>query len=284
MYKKLFTLILVLVFVCSTYGDEYWDGEAGDGHWTSSLNWTGNAVPAYGENASVWNTGVNPVYIHSGQTGNAGVVVIGWTGQTNKLVIDGGTLNVSSYFEPGWHDGSNGQLEISSGSLNIDTMDLVLGNMGSGTLTMTGGVIDMKSSMFGLQIGSPFNGKSGDESNLLNLWGGTIYVRVSGPSFGLGLVMSGVGMEGICAAENYGKTARIDVTGGKMILDDIDGSVRDRIQGYINNGWIYSTDAELTPQVAWDGVGLTTLQAIPEPITIALFGLGSLALRRILRK
>ncbi len=100
-------------------GPVYWDGEAGDGLWTSVLNWNINALPGVDDDVAI-GTGSGTVTLTSGLHAAINALMC-----EADFVIDGGSLTIGAggaYF--------SGSLELVSGGLS--------GN-GTGELGVTGG-------------------------------------------------------------------------------------------------------------------------------------------------
>lgn len=79
--KRIFFFIVILLFVMRSYGAVItWDGDAGDGLWSSPANWSGDEAPAINDDVVIDNSIVAGSYTVSLPEGNIGFTV-------NSLVI-----------------------------------------------------------------------------------------------------------------------------------------------------------------------------------------------------
>lgn len=242
---------VMLSFVGSLSAGSWVGPAAGDGLWDTASNWS-SGVPGPGEDIYIeasWNQGKQPL-IQSGIDGVGGTLRMGSTNDTiSSLTINGGSLTLSSHFILGQGANSIVAIYMNGGSLTANS--LWSGNMQGwgmatqGTLYMTDGVV--------------------------NLIGEGLYVSRSSGASSLGVQLDG----GILnAASVFFGAGGMDITAGKLVLPL---SYEARIKDYIGKSW-------LTGYGSKDNVMITTVDntievtAIPEPITLSLFGIGAFAL------
>ncbi len=152
--------------------------------------------------------------------------------------------------------------DMSGGTITI-TNNFNVAMLGTGTFTMTGGVINIIN-------GKVRTNNNASSNGTLNLDGGTVYAN-------------GVYIRGLDPLYLGQSTGLINITQGKMVLNDLDGSVKTLVEGYVTGGGIKGYGfADLSHVlVSWDNVALkTTVTAVPEPATITLLGLAGLVLIR----
>lgn len=135
--------ILVLALVMSLMGISEaavvsWNGSA-DPFWSTPGNWGSGTVPTSTDTASI---GMVPGPVIA----NEGVVVdIIWVGSgraTADLTVDGGTLTTNKWVIVGIDTGSNGTINMKSGTFRINST-LLLGDReeGTGHVNLDGGVL-----------------------------------------------------------------------------------------------------------------------------------------------
>ncbi len=303
--KKLLVLALIAVLSISAFGVAY-DDANGTGRWDDPGNW-GGAVPTDADQAQ-FNVDGTVCLIDSATNAVTKRLRLNDTGIFNTLNMTGGTLTINNAattytgLSLGFNsEGGLGTMNMSGGTVTVANADvaaagLIVGKIGNGKLNMTGGTIDAKTTAY---VGKHnWQGAYGQ----IDLDGGTIIV---GSLF--------AGESGI-AAETY-----FNITDGTLIIEgDARSVISDYVLGtqYITNGgdvkaaddpnlngnaaWMsgYGVHAyeditggltptigagvlvELQPVAALGGQLGTVVTAIPEPATIALLGLGGLALIR----
>jgi hypothetical protein len=266
-------ILLMLALVSSAFGAAVyseWRGAEG-GDWFTASNWNNSIVPTAKDKPGVSDPNLSkggckafgslPYTITSpGITAGVTVACDQFTlGGTNggKLVIGGGTMNVSEYLTMGANAGENGVLYMNSGTINtgvfFNNAHLFIGQKGTGTVYMNGGTINLISVNPGNLRIADFNAAADGK---LYLNAGTIYAN--------DLLMP------------YAKAGSIDITGGVLKLIGNDTAV---VNGFITAGKIITSLENGTIQVSYDsGTNRTTVLAIPEPATICLLGFGVLGL------
>jgi hypothetical protein len=286
--RKLLLLISVLALAAyASAGTYYWDDGGGDDLWMTASNWDSDTLPVSGfsgDTARIFMAGTVNIRSQDLTAGSKECIVDGDSTGSATLNI-AGKLNAGHHVKMGFFESYNtGHIQIDGGTLLIENKDLVIGACGFGSLQMTDGYIDVQqvSGLYGVHIGSAFRTGYMSGGGHLDLWGGTI--NVAQTDRGVGLSMRGEGMDDASfQIPNMGRPGTMDITDGIMVLYDDDGSIRNRINGYIDSGWIYSTaGGGIVPWCTWDSsTNTTTLWAdIPEPATIALLGFGGLILLR----
>jgi len=162
--------ICLLVLISSNLsGEMFWDGEAGDGLWSTGLNWTGTegtpsdivptstdsvkalVVPGYGP--TIASPGAAVHYIDVGTWGWDGELTILSDGEltvsTNMFIAYGtgeaGIVKNNGSMSIGWDlyvgkDGA-GQIDMYDGSVDIAGYLRVGTGLGTGRINLTGGII-----------------------------------------------------------------------------------------------------------------------------------------------
>jgi len=181
-----------------------WNDNGPDSLWGTAENWSGNTLPTSKDMAKIDRL-PGPTVV--GDSAEADNIPVGTGSATGALTIAGGTLTTSRWLIVGYGPGSNGTINMESGTINVGT-HLYVGFDGLGTLNMTGGTITVTDL---LEIP-----KREEGTGHVDLHGGTVSAR-------------------IFLMRSTGSVGTMDITAGKLIVN---GDVREAVQGYIDNGWI----------------------------------------------
>jgi hypothetical protein len=179
-------------------------------------------------------------------------------GGIGTFTMDSGSLLITGHLYSGVTSGSNrwGAIYMNGGTVNVGS-DFVVG-MGAGTLDVHGWLY---------MIGGTINDT------------GTFTISGTANTVGEAYISGGTINAGNFAMRPIAGsgTAKLDVSGSGKIV--ITGDKVALIEGYIDNGWLYSGGVQQTDYSMVSLVGGNTVIA-PEPATLCLLGLGALSLIR----
>jgi hypothetical protein len=256
-------------FAVTTYTQ--WNGSgAGVGNWndsTWSVAWPHSATDSGGvmgnpNYKSGFKTNSYPDL--SAGTYSTDILVFGGSNATraNNLVLNGATINVSEYITLAAAATDNGVVTVNSGiintGVNYNNAQFYVTQLGTGVLNMEDGEIHVGLNYSG---NLSMTGTGVSSVGTLNLDGGVIYAND---------LLKGSG------------TANLIITDGFLVLNS---NRETEIAGYVTAGWLRTTNPGGSVMAAYDlDSGTTTVWATPEPATICMLGLGSLALLRRNRK
>jgi hypothetical protein len=181
-----------------------WDDGGPDHLWSTAANWSANTLPTLNDMAKIGQL-PGPTVANEGAVADTIPVADGST--TAAVTVAGGTLTTGRWLILGYGEGSDGTVNMASGTINVGT-HLYVGFDGLGTLNMNGGNITI-TDLFEIPKRALGTGQ-------VNLYGGTITTRI--------FLMRSVGSVGT-----------MDITAGTLMIDD---DQRAAVQGYIDNGWI----------------------------------------------
>jgi len=267
-YLITLALVLSLTGMASAAAKVNWDGGGADSLWTTVGNWAADVLPGTGEKAMI-NASKDALIDSTVAVTHAGVVA------EYGIDITGGSLTVNGWLGVTTGKGPVGsELNMSDGYVWTNAL-----NVGSaadnGDMTMSGGLIEAGLARLtgaayqpGLYLAKESAWGSGAVGSL-NMTGGTIV------AFTLGI--NDIGGSG--GKIEIANDAAILVKDTEFMFDG--ASVANDLYKYLDNGWITTSDGDRpdVQEVTYDGYTYTEL-TVPEPMTIALLGLGGLFLRR----
>ncbi len=235
MFRTLICLVS-FVLVLSLVGDVQaadviWTDAGPDHLWSTPTNWDTGTLPTPADTAQI-DMLPGPIIANEGAV-KVHEVSAGDT-SSGALTVDGGTLTTTEYIRVGRGAGSNGTLNMISGTITIGA-NLILGQKGHGTLNMAGGTITVGGT---LQIA-----RKPEATGHVNLDGGIIIAN------------------SIVMRRDVGSVGTMDVTAGTLIIN---GDALSNVQGFIDNGWITAYDGNGTLQLDYNVMneGQTTLTAL----------------------
>ena len=287
MCRKLFllvSLIVVLGLVSTASAGPIWVGTVSQA-WGTGGNWDTGLVPTAVDGPAVtWKNTDAALYnnvnrftpLISNEAAVGDKLNVGYTDGSAYLEMTGGSLTVgSSGFFMGNSDRQNlSQMDMSGGAFTVTGNDWRVGRRSIAEFNMTGGTLDVHKFKPGARTNDPAHNLVG--VTRLNLDGGLLdidyvafYQRVS--------------------VHLGGATMVIDATAGWQAATDIDIAIDNAVtSGQLKAYGVKSgtTVGGVTYSIvkSWEEVMGTktnlTVTAVPEPATIALLGLGGLALLR----
>ncbi|MBI9017071.1 MAG: hypothetical protein JEZ07_07420 [Phycisphaerae bacterium] len=230
--KSLHGIVTIIAMISVVaLGDRFTGADPDSDLWNAAANWSTNEIPQSNDWCEMTVDGTRCVIdaSHVGDDSAKGRgVYVGCYGGDNEMYMTGGELTCQ-YFNIGRGDA---------------------GSQSDGFFRMTDGLIHAISEVM---IPNQFNSGQGNISGQVDLWGGTI---ITDGFFLIGSRVSGA---------SHGGVGKMDVRAGTLIVN---GDSFDRIQGYINAGWItaYDGDGEFDLDYNERNAGKTTLTAFMQGI------------------
>lgn len=231
MFKKmtcLIALVLPLVMLNSASAQIMWDAGGYDDLWSNPANWSTDTIPTSIDPVSIDDPENTHCEIEDGITAVCETLRVGNGGATTNLDISGGSLTAAGAYVGVDSIGGHGILNMSGGLFS--TGSLQIGWAGTGTLNMTGGVIELSGNLV-------VPGRTG--TGTVNLLGGTIKASELRLTSELG---------------------SMNITTGTLILD---GNDIEKVQTFIADGWIttYKGQGKFNLDYNVTNEGKTTLSA-----------------------
>ena len=233
MCKKMICLIsLALPFVLlnSASGMIFWDDGGPDHLWSTVTNWSPDTIPTNIDPVSIDSPDNTHCEIEDGIIAECETLRVGNSSFTANLDIRGGSLTATGAYVGVDNAIGHGILNMSGGLFSTGSLQIGWG--GTGTLNMTGGVIELSDNLV-------VPGQTGTGS--VNFLGGTINaddLRMTSAS------------------------GSMNVTTGILILD---GNDVETIQTFIDDGWLTAYGGQGTINLDYDvtNAGKTTITATP---------------------
>ncbi|MEN6383651.1 MAG: PEP-CTERM sorting domain-containing protein [Phycisphaerales bacterium] len=317
MKMKSLVIILVCLMATSVFATNSWKATGGEQYWSEASGWTagipddsqqiklannsGNFAPCILNTAAV-NLVTNKLTI--GGTASSGL----WADSPLLTIVDGGSIGIGNELQIGDSSSKRGRLVQTGGTLNITGTGKVEVGYKSvagygGTYTISGGTV-AGSETSKLMVGG---GGAANSEGVLTIQGSAASITVGffsvgcsdsvGTYAGTGRVAFEV-VNGNVSAINAGKTyidplgaansitsLLISATGAAPTADIllINNTSNDAVLGVFDNaaeGAIFTLGGVDMTLTYAGGDGNDVMLLIPEPITMVLFGLGLLAVRR----
>ena len=238
MFKKmtcLIALVLPLVMLNSASAQILWDDGGADHLWSTAENWGADTVPTSIDPASIDAPDKTHCVVEDGITAECETLRVGNASSPTNLDISGGSLSASGAYVGVDSPAGHGILNMSGGLFS--TGSLQVGWAGTGTVNMTGGVIELEDNLV-------VPGRTG--TGTVNLNGGTINAS---------------------ELRMTSDKGSMDITLGTMILD---GNDIDTVQKFIDDEWItaYGGQGKINLDYNVTNEGKTTLSAtaLLEPV------------------
>ena len=305
-FSILFVSLVLLVFSADSFGGIGWDADTNspDRLWSTAVNWSTDSVPLATDDADIKTatTTYDPI-IDSTVTAVCRHLRVGNAGTVDILTMTGGTLTMGG--DISFVDGGGAvTIDISGGTITGGTGNNFFGKKaGSFDLDMSGGVMNIGQGTKSIDWGAwattcittfdisagAFN--TGATSRIrFGLKGQTVITQTGG-SVSIG---GSLGMDqnnnnnnsvynldaGTCDAGDLDLkgNAVVDLDGGTLTLPHTE-IILARVNTEMSEGQLISSIGGVKINTAVNP-GYITLTGIPEPATVMLLGLGSLALIR----
>jgi len=245
----LISLVLPLVLFNSASAMIYWDAGGFDQLWSTAANWNPDSIPTKIDPVSIDDPDNTHCEIADGITAVCETLRVGNGGATTNLDISGGSLTATGAYIGVDNPSGHGILNMSGGLFS--TGSLQLGWDGTGTLNMTGGIIQLSDDLV-------VPGLSG--TGTVNLGGGTINAS---------------------ELRLTSESGSMNITTGTLILD---GDDIETVQTFIDDGWITAYYGQGTLNLDYNvtNKGKTTLSATallnPNPADGAIVAPGEVEL------
>ena len=223
-------LALTLVMLNSASAQIMWTDDGADHLWSTVENWASDDLPTSIDPVSIDYPENTHCVVEDGIDAECETLRVGNGGAVTNLDISGGSLTSNGAYVGVDSVIGHGILNISGGLFS--TGSLQVGWAGTGTVNMTGGVIDLEANLI-------VPGRTG--TGEVNLDGGIIYAS-----------------ELRLTSEN----ASMDITTGLLILD---GNDITKVQDFIDDGLLtaYNGQGKVNMDYNVTNEGKTTLSATP---------------------
>jgi hypothetical protein len=238
MFKKticLISLALPLIMLNTASAQIMWDEGGYDQFWSTAANWDPDGIPTEMDPVSIDGPDNTHCVVADGIEALCETLRVGNSGATTNLDITGGSLTAAGAYVGVDNSAGHGIVNISGGL--FATGSLQVGWVGTGTVNMTGGVIQLNDNL-------EVPGRTG--TGTVKLYGGTIYASELRLTSAKGL---------------------LDITTGKLILD---GNDIDKVQKFIDDGWIKAYDGKgkinMDYNVTNEGKTTLTATALLDPV------------------
>jgi len=227
-YLICFVLVLCLVGDVQA-ADVTWTDATGDHLWSTAGNWDTGTLPTSADTVKI-RIVPGPTVANPGAVAN--VVQPAASSSTGDLTVDGGTLTITDRLVVAQSEGSNGTLNMISGTITAGG-NFVVARKGSGTLNMTGGTITV---------------------------GGTLRIPETATATAHANLHGGIITANNLEMRAAGGVGTVDIRAGTLIIN-VDAL--STVQGYIDNGWITAYDGNGTLHLDYDftNPGKTTVKA-----------------------
>jgi hypothetical protein len=224
----LIALVLPLVLLNSASAQILWDDGGADHLWSTATNWSTDILPTDIDPVSIDNPDKTHCEITDGITAECETLRVGNGGGTTNLDISGGSLTAAGAYIGVDSIFGHGILNMSGGFFS--TGSLQVGWVGTGTVNMTGGTIELSDNL-------DVPGRTG--TGTVYLRGGTIYASELRLTSDKGLM---------------------DITTGVLILD---GNDIEKVQPFIDDGWLIAYGDRGTLNIDYNvtNKGKTTITA-----------------------
>ncbi len=237
-YSVLFVMVLSLAGAAQAANNE-WDDVSGNGLWNDVANWGLGNVPVFGDGDNVQLRADDHVTVQAAGMGCHKIYMY-----SSSLTIDGGELGCKYDIVGGNNAGDVSTITVNGGRLYVTNGKTYVGNKGTCTLNVYGGILDLRD----LYIGYNDAAAVGH----VNLHGGLIdiarKVASNGTETNVGFSMRRKGM------------ATMDVTSGKLTMP---GDSTATIQTWVDDAWITGYGGYGTVYVNYDEPNdITTLTAV----------------------
>jgi hypothetical protein len=275
MIRMMKTSLLLCLLMCTAYATAaittVFYNTTGDGLWQTAGNWDlGVPTAGTGNIAYVYKAGGVECLINSTTTAIDDSLILGKKSSggvlmPGKVTMTGGSLTLNGTGTAGLTIGyyAKGEFSLIDGDVYVAGMTRIARYActyeNGGFLNISGGTFSTSTLRFGYEAGT---------DGLLTLSGGTLAVRTDAS----GIVFFS------------GTSAKMDIQSTGLLTWT--GSHYNALTAMISAGNIYTSETDGTIQVVYDATNNITKMSVvvPEPTTIAIFGLGFIGLSRRVKR